>query len=197
MRGALQAAQGARREDLATLVRHEVLAREGPDGPRLTVVAGCALLVTLADGLTIANVHLSPGPAAVAERLDQLARIVEASPTPTLLIAGDTNTRVAEEAPLAEAALVGTRPPHATWDSKRNGFRSDAPRFTAHFTRWFASPGVKVSGVKVDREPVEVDGHAFHLSDHYSLRGSVALSTSNAAGALTCPGQPSGAGRSS
>ena len=96
--------------------------------------------------------------------------------SPSNLIAGDTNTRVAEEAPLAEAALVGTRPPHATWDSKRNGFRSDAPRFTAHFTRWFASPGVTVSRVTVDREPVESEGHRFHLSDHFPLSGTVRTS---------------------
>ncbi len=170
--------------NLATLVRLEVLAAEGDEGPRVTVVDGCALLVTFADGLTIANVHLAPGPAAVGERLEQFARIVEASPTPTILIVGDTNTRVAEEAPLADAELRGVRPRQPTWDSKRNRFRQDGRAFTAHFTRWFASPGVKVAGVQVDREPVEVDGTAFHLSDHYSLRGSVALSTADGAGAF-------------
>ncbi len=169
--------------NLATLVRHDLLAAEGVDGPKVTVVDGCALLVTFADGLTIANVHLAPGPAAVGERLEQFARIVEASPTPTILIVGDTNTRVAEEGPLAEADLRGARPRHPTWDSKRNHFRRDGQAFTAHFTRWFASPGVKVTGVQIDREPVEVDGCAVHLSEHYSLRGSVALTPPGGAGA--------------
>ena len=172
--------------NLATLVRHDLLVAEGSGGPTVTVVEGCALLVTFADGLTVANVHLAPGPAAVGERLEQFARIVEASPTPTILIVGDTNTRVAEEAALADADLRGARPRHPTWDSKRNHFRRDGHAFTAHFTRWFASPGVKV-----DREPVEVDGRAFHLSDHYSLRGSVTLAAPNAADAAMPPeGRP-------
>jgi endonuclease/exonuclease/phosphatase family metal-dependent hydrolase len=160
---------------LATLVGHEAMANEGVAGPTVTVVAGCALLVTFADGLTVANVHLAPGPAATGERLEQFARIVEASPTPTLLIVGDTNTRVAEEGPLADAGLVGTRPRHPTWDSKRNRYRAEGARFTAHFSRWFASPGVSVDHVTVDRRPVTADGHRFHLSDHHPLRGTVSV----------------------
>ncbi len=171
VRGNPQTHQG----NLATLIRHDLLAEEPLGRPSVRMVPGCALLVTFADGLTVANVHLAPGPGAVGERLEQVAQIVEASPTPTILIVGDTNTRVAEERPLAEAGLLGGRPRQATWDSKRNGFRSDGPRFTAHFTRWFASPGVQVDRVIVDRQPVEIDGARFHLSDHFGLRGTVTL----------------------
>ena len=47
---------------LATLVANEVVA-DGPE-PAVTTVAGCGVLVTFDDPpLTVANVHLAPGPA--------------------------------------------------------------------------------------------------------------------------------------
>lgn len=156
--------------NLATLLRHQVLADERRNSePLVTVVDGCAVMVTLSSGLTIANVHLAPGPAAVGERLEQLARIVESSPTPQLLIAGDTNSRVDEEKPLAEAGLTGVKPPRPTWDGKRNRFHTDIPEFSAYFTRWFATEQVRVGEVALVDDPVERDDHRFYLSDHHGL----------------------------
>ena len=158
--------------NLATLVRRELLEREVPV---ITVVAGCGLLATWRNGLTVANVHLAPGPAAVGERLEQMARVVESSPTPHLMVVGDTNTRVDEAEILADAGLTGARPPHPTWDGRRNPFHADLPAFSAYFTRWFATDGVEVGDVRVLRKPVEVDGERFHLSEDFALTGSIRL----------------------
>lgn len=160
---------------LATLVTHELMAGE----PAHRVVSGCAVLTTFSfaagPALTVANVHLASGPGATAtaERLAQLADVVEASPTDALLIVGDTNTRAAEMAAVEGAGLVTVRPPRATWDSRRNRFRAGGAEFTAHFTRWFASPAVTVSEVAVWHQPLVVDGRRFHLSDHFALSGRV------------------------
>ena len=153
--------------NLATLVKSPLLAMD----PSVNFVAGCAVLTTFEPlDLTIANVHLAPGPGGAPARLEQLAAIVEASPTEALVIIGDTNTRVQELPALADAGLLSDTPPRPTWDSKRNHFRRDGAAFTAYFTRWFASPGLSVTGVRVLDQPLEVDGHRFHLSDHYPLR---------------------------
>ena len=156
---------------LATLVRHELLATK----PSTTVIPGCAILTTFHQSLTIVNVHLAPSSGGAGERLAQLATIVETSPTAHLLIAGDTNTRIDELETLADAGLIGSVPARPTWDSKRNRFNADGPRFTAYFTRWLASPGVEVTDVRVLDAPLSVDGHSFHLSDHYPLMGAVAI----------------------
>lgn len=167
---------------LATLVTHELMAAE----PTHRVVAGCAVLTTFSfvgtgagagPDLTVANVHLTSGPGAAAtgQRLAQLADVVEASPTEALLIVGDTNTRAAEMAAVEAAGLTTVRPPRATWDSRRNRFRAGGAEFTAHFTRWFASPAVTVSEVTVWHQPLEVDGHRFHPSDHFALSGRVTV----------------------
>lgn len=153
--------------NLATLVKRDLLAMD----PSVRTVPGCAILTTFDPlHLTIANVHLTPGPGGGPARLDQLAAIVEASPTEALMIVGDTNTRVQEAPALADAGLLGDAPPSPTWDSKRNHFRHRGAAFTAYFTRWFATPGVSVTGVHVLDQPLEIDGHRFHLSDHYPLR---------------------------
>lgn len=158
--------------NLATLVHH----RRMSPAPGFTTVAGCALLTTWVDpALTIANVHLAPGPGAASERLDQLAQVVEASPTEHLLIVGDTNTRVNELEALREAGLHTEHPPRPTWDSRRNRFRTDMPEFSAYFTRWIASPDVHVNGLQVHTEPLEMDGHHFHLSDHFAMSGRASL----------------------
>ena len=167
--------------NLATLVSHQLLAEIGE--PAVTVVPGCAVLITLPmigsdDGtlsVTVANVHLSPGPGAAArsDRLDQLARIVEASPTSELAIVGDTNTRVDELSALADAGLAAPRPPKSTWNSRRNRFNRSGPEFTAFFTRCFVTAGLDVTGQKVHDAPEEIDGRRFHLSDHYALSGKV------------------------
>ena len=166
---------------LATLCAHQLLADERRDAgsstaaPVVTVVNGCAVLVTLASGLTVANVHLSPGPGATGQRLEQFADVVESSPTPHLLIIGDTNTRVDEIQPLADAGLVGAKPPKPTWDGKRNRFHADIPEFSAYFTRFFATEAVSVSEVKVLDRPWSVDEDTFYLSDHHGLMVTVDL----------------------
>ena len=157
---------------LATLVSHRLAAT----GPTHRVVPGCALLTTFAQpALTVANVHLAPGRGAAGERLEQLAAVVEASPTEALLIVGDTNTRTEEVAAIEAAGFHSAQPHRATWDSRRNRFRLDGARFTAYFTRWFASPPVAVSAVRVHHEPLTVGDHRFHLSDHHALTGTATV----------------------
>ena len=151
--------------NLATLVTHEIAATE----PAVTVVDGIAVLATFDDELTIANVHLAPGPGVADHRVEQISKVVAASPTHNLLIIGDTNTRLEEAALLLDNGFSGVKPPAATWDSRANRFRFGGPEFTAYFTRWFASPGLVVSNVVVHREPAEFQGARFHLSDHYAL----------------------------
>ncbi len=162
--------------NLATLVSHDLLSRCGE--PQVAVVGRCAVLVSFdlagLGPVTIANVHLEPGPGAGAERLAQLADIVEASPTANLAIIGDTNTRVDELGALAEAGLDAPRPPKATWNSKRNRFNAGGPEFTAYFTRPFATMTLRVAGQRVLDDPERTDdGHTFHLSDHYPLTGRI------------------------
>jgi len=157
---------------LATLVTHELAETE----PQVTIVGGFALLTTFdQSGLTIANVHLAPGKAAAPDRMMQLAEIIQASPTPGLLIVGDTNTRMSEAEQLAEMGFDTTKPPKVTWDSRKNRFRRDMAQFSAYFTRWFASPGVAVDEVAVHDEPVEYQDHSFFVSDHFALSGRVRL----------------------
>jgi len=162
--------------NLAVLVKHDLLATE----PTHTVVKGCAVLTTFGE-ITVANVHLAPGAASTGERLEQFARIIEASPTPNVLVVGDTNTRVDEEEPLAEAGLVGKRPPEATWNGKKNRFRHGA-EFKAYFTRYFATEALVVSKVKVHSMPIEAQAAKFFLSDHFALSGTVALDDSTTHG---------------
>ena len=158
--------------NLATLVTPDLMASE----PSVSVVEGCAVLTTFAEPeLTIANVHLAAGKGADGDRLMQITRVISASPTKALLIVGDTNTRLAEAEALTRLGFSGDKPPHVTWDSKRNRFRENMPEFSAYFTRWFASPGVTVSDVVVHRDPVEHEDHSFFLSDHYALSGTVTV----------------------
>lgn len=158
--------------NLATLVDHHLM----DDEPTHSVVPGCGLLVTFGRlGVTVANVHLAPGRGGAEERLRQLESIVATSPTDDLVIIGDTNTRTAEEAAIAELGLAGSRPPQPTWDGKRNRFRpGPSADFIAYFTRHFARGEVDVGRFEVLAEPdVELPGHAFHLSDHYGLAGEI------------------------
>jgi endonuclease/exonuclease/phosphatase family metal-dependent hydrolase len=158
--------------NLATLLTHQLAATK----PSFTVVEGCALLTTFSKpAVTIANVHLAPGPGGAGARLDQLAQVVEASPTEALVVVGDTNTRVAEADVLVEAGMSASKPPRPTWDSRRNRFRENAPEFSAYFTRWFASPGVDVSEVRVWHEPLERLDRRFHVSDHYAMSGVISV----------------------
>lgn len=160
--------------NLATLIRNEL----APVNVSATTVPGCAILTTFGDlDLTIANVHLVPGRGAGPDRLLQLTKVIEASPTKPLVIVGDTNMRVAEVEPLLALGFSGDKPPATTWDSKRNRFRNDMPEFSAYFTRWFASPGVTVSDVRVHDRPVEHVEQSFHISDHFALSGRVVVAS--------------------
>ncbi len=162
--------------NLATLVGNDLMEE------RLThsVVRGCALLVTFVDrGLTVANVHLAPGPGNAAHRLTQLRAVIGAAPTRDLVVVGDTNTRTDEEAGIEAIGLWGRRPPEPTWDGKRNRFRTEGAEFLAYFTRYFASEGVTVTDLWVRTEPVDVGGTGFHLSDHFALEGSIVTDSSS------------------
>ena len=156
--------------NLATLVRNELASTE----IKVQTVDGCAILTTFTElDLTIANVHLPAGKGAEPERLMYLSKIIQASPTLPLVIAGDTNMRLEEADAFMAMGFGGDKPPHPTWDSRRNNFRDDAYEFSAYFTRWFASPGMTVSDVHVHRQPVEHDDHTFFVSDHYALSGRI------------------------
>jgi endonuclease/exonuclease/phosphatase family metal-dependent hydrolase len=157
--------------NLATLVRRALA-----EVCRVNTVGTHAVLATFPTGLpgfpaglTVANVHLAPGPGRGPERLVQLVAVVEASPTEALVIIGDTNTRVDEMEAIAAAGLSAPTPPRPTWDSRANRFRSGGHEYVAFFTRWFATSAVTVSDVAVHTEPLAVDGKRFHLSDHYAL----------------------------
>ncbi len=158
--------------NLATLVRNELATTE----LAIATVGGCAILTTFVDlDLTVANVHLPAGKGAAPDRLMNISKVIEASPTLPLVIVGDTNMRLDETDALTNLGFTGDKPPHATWDSRRNRFRQDMPEFSAYFTRWFASPGVCVSDVVVHRDPVEHDDRHFFVSDHYALSGRIHL----------------------
>lgn len=156
--------------NLATLVRNELATTE----LKVQTVEGCAILTTFVDlDLTVANVHLPAGKAAAPERLMYLSKVIQASPTLPLLIVGDTNMRLDEADTFLAMGFSGDKPPHPTWDSRRNQFRADAYEFSAYFTRWFASPGLRVSDVAVLRDPIDHDDKQFFISDHYALSGRV------------------------
>ncbi len=157
--------------NLATLVGNH-LADEQID---VAVVDGCAVLATFVErDLTVANVHLAPGAVSADLRLEQLEAIIDASPTSDLLVAGDTNTRLAEEVDVAALGLHGQRPPEPTWNGHQNRFRGAEGEFIAFFSRHFSTRDVRVDHVAVlsDRS-VEVAGRSFHLSDHYGFMGTV------------------------
>jgi endonuclease/exonuclease/phosphatase family metal-dependent hydrolase len=164
--------------NLACLVTHELNAAEPP--PAIRVVDDVALLATFGGpfdpaSFTVANVHLEPGPGAADRRLEQISRVVGECPTQRLLIVGDTNMRLGEGEVLFQAGFTGDKPPHATWDSRRNKFRFGGNEFSAYFTRWFASPGLQVDDVTVHRTPVEFQDTPFFLSDHYALSGTLTV----------------------
>lgn len=158
--------------NLGVLVSNELIERWGR--PAHVVVDRCAVLITFEDpgpALTIADVHLAPGKGGTAERLAQLAAVIDASPTPDLAIIGDLNTRAAELATLNDAGIATPAPPRPTWDSRRNRFHRRGREFTATFTRACSFGSVTMSGQRVLVEPVDEAGHRFHLSDHYPLIG--------------------------
>jgi len=123
--------------------------------------------------LTVANIHLEPTKGGAEKRLQQLAQLVDICPTKSLLIAGDTNSRVAEESDFTAIGLAGQRPPAPTWDSHRNQHaeKSQNRAFSAYFARYLHSRNLSVSEVEVFNKPIELDGDSFFLSDHFALTG--------------------------
>ena len=159
--------------NLATLVGNDLMEEANP---RPITVPGCGLLTVLFDAVTIANVHLAPGPGQAAVRRDQLESVIAAAPTEDLVIIGDTNTRLAEEYGLAAIGLNGPRPPEPTWDSKRNRFREDGQEFVAFFTRAWTFGAPKISELRVlSSNTVDIGDGPFHVSDHYGLAATVTL----------------------
>ncbi len=159
--------------NLATLVGHELMDLR----PTWATVGSFCLLVQI-DALTIANVHLASGPGAGDERFEQLSQIRSASPTEALIVVGDTNTRVAEEAAIATLGLSGKRPPTPTWDSKKNRFRSGSAEFAAYFSRWFSSADVQVDAPWVeDVSALQAESERFFVCEHFAC-GATARFTS-------------------
>ncbi|MEL6982948.1 MAG: endonuclease/exonuclease/phosphatase family protein [Actinomycetota bacterium] len=159
--------------NLAVLVGHHLL----DEDVSWSVVEGCAVLTTWPDrDLTIANVHLAPGSAGTAQRLAQLQAIVEASPTDDLVILGDTNTRAAEQVAIEAMGLRAPRPPRPTWDGRRNPFNGPGGEFIAYFTRGYTAGSIGIVDQVVRTGGITVDGHSFHLSDHFALEVTVGRS---------------------
>ena len=159
--------------NLATLVGNDLLEEAAP---RAITVPGCGLLTVLFETVTVANVHLAPGPGQAATRREQLEAVLAAAPTTAVAIVGDSNTRLDEEDGLAALGLSGARPPAPTWDSRRNRFRTDGPQFTAFFTRaWTHGPASVTEQRVLSRPTVDVGTGPFHLSDHYALLGTINL----------------------
>ncbi len=138
-------------------------------------VHGSAVLVDIGGLVTVANVHLCPGPFH-QERYAQLSDIVETNQNSHLLVVGDTNTRGKELAAIETLGLVTVRPPSPTLDWRRNRFHRDRPnipRISSYYTRAFTTANIAVSGMAVWNQPTKTgDGTEFFLSDHFALSGT-------------------------
>lgn len=156
--------------DIATLVRRELM-------DTITAIrCKYAVLVTLhSQALTIANVHLPSGKGASVDRIDAIKTIIDASPTKSLAIIGDTNTRTAEEDAIADLGLIGARPPEPTFNSRENRYRLGAREFTAYFTRAFHTADLELTNQEVKTERQREGDHEFYLSDHFALLGQLAF----------------------
>lgn len=153
--------------NLAVLVSHQLMATK----PTHVEIKRTALLATFDHlDLTLANVHLAPGRGGAEQRREQLSAVVGANRSSSLVVAGDTNTRLEEEESLAALCLSCPRPPAPTWDGHRNRFRADSARFRAYFTRAFALGDAAIADQRVlDDRPLVVDDQRFFLSDHFAL----------------------------
>ena len=159
---------------IATIVRKELF-----EGMVCRAVGRFAVVCVFPKlSLTVANVHLESTRNGAEQRLVQLRTLLNVCPTDSLLIVGDTNTRVAEETAIADLGLLGNRPPAPTWDSRRNRHsnRSDARAFSSYFTRYFHNDAVMVDDVKVHNQPLSFEGTEFFLSDHFALSGVASFS---------------------
>ena len=97
---------------------------------------GFGVVVNLA-GLSIANVHLAPGPDGAPMRKAMLEQIAKVDGP--LAVIGDTNMRMAEWEDLGD--LAAAKPPTPTWDSRRNRFNAEIPEFSAYFTNVITRSG--------------------------------------------------------
>lgn len=157
--------------NLATLVGNHLIDEENP---QVSTVSGCGLLTTLFGCLTVANIHLAPGSGEAETRKEQMAAVKAAAPAEAIVIIGDSNTRLDEEPTFNALGLTSVRPPHPTWDSKRNRFRTTGPEFKAYFTRCWTAGDVTIRSQSVRSTPTtDVGDGPFHLSDHYGLVGTI------------------------
>ena len=155
--------------NVATIAKKELM-----DDLESSSIRGFAVQTTIKSAaLTFVNVHLEPGKDGDFKRLQQFNDIKNNCPTPALLIAGDTNMRVAEEEALEKIGIIGQRPPTATWNSRINHFRDDGREYTSYYTRYLHTDRVKVDQVVVHDKPVKEEGKQFFLSDHFALSGRV------------------------
>lgn len=162
--------------NLATLVGNHLIDEAKPTA---LTVPGCAMLTVLFDAVTVANIHLAPGPGQGAVRREQLESVVAAAPTDAVVIIGDSNTRLDEEPALEAIGLNGPRPPEPTWDSKRNRFRKTGPEFVAFFTRCWTNGDVSITDLEVLSKPsTDVGDGPFHVSDHYAITGTIVFGPS-------------------
>jgi len=155
---------------IATIVKKELF-----EGMVCRAVGRFAVVCVFPElSLSIANVHLESTHGGAGQRLMQLRTLANVCPTDSLLIVGDTNTRIAEEAAIFETGLLGKRPPTPTWDSRRNQHSSAASgkAFSCYFTRYFHNDAVAVDNVKVHNRPLRFDGTEFFLSDHFAISGT-------------------------
>tara|TARA_Y100000768_G_scaffold160978_1_gene120352 strand:+ start:1887 stop:2582 length:696 start_codon:yes stop_codon:yes gene_type:complete len=142
----------------------------------LTPLEGFGLLVTFMEvGLTVANVHLAPGKGNSELRLSQLAAVINSSPTEHIAIIGDTNTRASEITKIKDSGLKVPDLPVPTWDSFRNRFHVDSPRFKASFTRCITHPDVKIRDLQILEGKVIRSEKTFYISDHFALFGRMQL----------------------
>lgn len=154
---------------IATIVRKDLI-----EGMVCRAVGRFAVVCVFPKlSLSVANVHLESTRGGAGQRLLQLRTLFNVCPTDSLLIVGDTNTRVAEEAAIKETGLIGKRPPAPTWDSRRNRYsnRADSKAFSSYFTRYFHNDAVAVDDIKVHNQPLNFEGTEFFLSDHFALSG--------------------------
>jgi endonuclease/exonuclease/phosphatase family metal-dependent hydrolase len=126
-------------------------------------------------GLTVANIHLAPGKGNTELRMSQLAAVIDSSPTERIVVIGDTNTRASEITKIKDSGLEVPDLPGPTWDSFRNRFNADSPRFKASFTRCIIHPDVKIRDLKILEGKVIRNEKSFHISDHFALFGRMQL----------------------
>lgn len=149
---------------IATLIRTELI-----EEVEHSAEDGFAV-VSQIGGLSIANVHLAPGPAGVPMRKAMVERLAQIEGP--LAIVGDTNMRMSEWAEMGD--LKAAKPPTPTWDSRRNAFNEEIPEFSAYFTNVLVRE-VSVTDLLVYTQRQSFMEHDFFLSDHFPLGGTLSV----------------------